>query len=359
MPSARRAALLPLPLVLLVAKAAGLASRVLGRGRGTSLPGVVAARLDPAILSRLVADLPDGVVVVTGTNGKTSTCHLLRTALSTGTTKVVANASGSNLAQGVITALVRDRDLLGRPRGTLAVLEVDEAAFARVAGQLSPRLVVVLNLFRDQLDRYAEVDRLAATLGAALSGIGSAVLLNADDARVAALAAHARGPVAFFGLDRPVDERPTTPDGDVSPCPACGGQLSYTWVAYAHLGRYACPSCGLRRPRTIVASTGAQLRTDGGRRVWLRIGASHLMSETSLRGVYNLYNVVAAVAAAHWLGVPGRDALDAAAGCTPVPGRGARSAVGEGEVVLLLGKNPTAVAQVLDAYIRPEPAAPL
>ncbi len=359
MPSALRAALLPLPLVLLVAKAAGWFSRVLRRGRGTSVPGVIARRIDPTLLSRLVAGLRDGVVVVTGTNGKTSTCHLLRAALAESPVHVVANTAGSNLEQGVLTALIRDRDLWGRPTGTLAVLEVDEAAFGRLATQLSPRLVVVLNLFRDQLDRHAELDQVASTIGSALASVDCTVLLNADDARVAALSSRARGPVAFFGLDRPVDDRNAAPAGDISPCPACGGQLSYGWVSYAQLGRYACPSCGLQRPTPTVAVTGAQPLPAAGWRVWVRSGASHLVAETSLRGAYNVYNVVAAVAAAQRLGVSGQDALDAAAGSSPVPGRGARTTVGDGEIVILLGKNPTSVAQVMDAYICAEPTAPL
>lgn len=239
------------------------------------------------------------------------------------------------------------------------MLEVDEAVFGRLATQLSPRLVVVLNLFRDQLDRFAELDRVAETIGSALTAVDCPVLLNGDDARVAALASYAHGPVTYFGLDRPVDDRHLVPAGDVSPCPDCGDRLSYAWVSYAQLGQYACPSCGLRRPTLAVAVTGAQVRSDGGWRLWLRTGAEHLMAETSLRGAYNVYNVVAAVAAARLLGVPGQDALDAAAGCSPVPGRGARTAVGDGEVVLLLGKNPTGVAEVMDAYICPEPSAPL
>jgi UDP-N-acetylmuramyl tripeptide synthase len=352
--------LLPLPFILLVARAAGWTSRVLRRGRGTSLPGVVALRLFGGVLARLVADLPDGVVVVTGTNGKTSTAGLVRAALEAAGTRVAANTSGSNLEQGIVTALIQDRGVWGRPRSSTAVLEVDEAALGRLATALSPRLVVVLNLFRDQLDRHAELDRVAATVGDALSRVSCPVLLNADDARVAALATYARGPVAYFGFDRPIEgQEPAQAAGDVSPCPSCGGRLAYAWVAYAQLGAYECPACGLRRPRPTVALTAALPRPDGGWRVHLRAGGEDLGAVTALRGAYGVANLVAAVAAARELGVAPAAALDAAAACEPVAGRGARTRVGAGEVIVLLGKNPTGVAQILDAYVCREPAAPL
>ena len=320
---------------------------------------MVALRLDPLLVSRLVAGLTDGVVLVTGTNGKTSTCHMLRSAMAEPGRPIVANEAGSNLVQGIVTALVLDRDLRGRARSTMGVFEVDEAALGSVAAALSPRLVVVLNLFRDQLDRHAELDRVAAAIGAGLATVRCDVLLNADDVRVTSLAARARGRVRYFSLDRPVDREAVVTAADVSPCPDCGARLAYDWVAYAQLGRYECPSCGLRRPTASVAVTAAHPMPGGGWRVWVRAGPEHLMAETTLRGVYNVDNLVAAVAAAVHLGVPARRALAAVAACGPVAGRGSATTVGVGEVVVLLGKNPTGVAQVLQAYVCPDPAAPL
>jgi lipid II isoglutaminyl synthase (glutamine-hydrolysing) len=353
----RRAGLLPLPAIVLLAKGAGWASRLLGKGRGTSVPGVVAATLDPQILCRLVARLSDGVVVVTGTNGKTTTSHLLRASLRTHASAIAANESGSNLAQGVITALVENCDLRGRPVAAMAVLEVDEAALVRIATQLSPRMLVVLNLFRDQLDRHAELDQVAAQIGAAIAATGCDVLLNADDARVAALAGYARGRVTYFGVDNqfgPV----LSPTGDVSACPSCGGGLSYKWVSYAHLGDYSCTACGLRRPEAEVALNRAQV-TRGEWELWARAGVYYVTAKTTLRGTYNLYNLVAALAVAHLLDIPAQPAIEAAAACVAVRGRGAAVEVGAGEVVVLLGKNPTAMAQALSTFICAEPTAPL
>jgi lipid II isoglutaminyl synthase (glutamine-hydrolysing) len=354
---------LPLPVVLLLAKAAGWVSRLLRRGHGTSLPGLVATALYPGVLARLAHELPDGVVLVTGTNGKTTTCHLMRAGLSSSAARVVANDSGSNLSQGLVSALVRDRGL-GRPRSTLGVFEVDEAALVAVLGQVAPRLVVVVNLFRDQLDRHAEVDQVAAAVGGALGQVDAAVLLNADDARVAALRRHARGAVAFFGLDEPpVADLPARSPvaataADVSPCPSCGARLDYLWNTYAQLGGYACPACGLHRPTPSVAVTRAR-PADGGWCLSVRAGDQQLEARTRLRGVYNLYNVAAALATCERLGVPASEALRDIAASGPVTGRGAATEVGSGEVVMLLGKNPAGVEQVLQAHVVPEPYAPL
>jgi UDP-N-acetylmuramyl tripeptide synthase len=312
-------------------------------------------------MRRLAARLPDGVVVVTGTNGKTTTCRMLRAALSDAGTAVVANEAGSNMAQGVVTALVERTDLRGRPRASMGVFEVDEAALDSVVRELRPKLVVVLNLFRDQLDRYAELDLLAQRIASALSAVDADVLLDADDPRVAALAANARGTVSCYGFDGPVGghEAIGTDAADRSPCRRCGARLEYRWLSYAQLGGYHCPACGLERPRPDVALVSAEPASGGGWQCRLRSGDDVVTAESGYAGVYNLYNLVAASAAAHRLGVPLGAAAQSAGSCAPAAGRGAVTTVGAGEVVLLLGKNPTGVAQVLQAHIRPAPAAPL
>jgi UDP-N-acetylmuramyl pentapeptide synthase len=189
-------------LAVAAAGAAGLASRALRRGGGTALPGLVAERVAPNILAHLAAQLPGGAIVVTGTNGTTTTSHMLAAMLERAGTPVLRNASGSNLARGLATTLARRGDWLGRlivREGTTAVFETDEAAIAHAVPQIQPRVVVVTNLFRDQLDRYGEVDTVAAVWRSALrrvsdgaegtGGEGHAprLVLNADDPTVAAL----------------------------------------------------------------------------------------------------------------------------------------------------------------------------
>ncbi|MEE9582350.1 MAG: Mur ligase family protein, partial [Acidimicrobiia bacterium] len=168
-----------------VGRLAGFLSRLIGRG-GSAIPGLVAEMLDPRVIDKLVDSIPGGVVVVTGTNGKTTTTKMLVTALERSGTPVLTNPSGSNLARGVATVLIsasRRGKILGYE---LAVLEIDEAAVSALAPRLAPRLVVVTNLARDQLDRYGELDTTASHVGVAVTSAKRAVL-NADDPAVAAL----------------------------------------------------------------------------------------------------------------------------------------------------------------------------
>src|SRR5450631_1399859 len=185
----------PLPVrargALSVARAAGRLSRLIGRGEGHALPGKVAERLDPQLAARLASQLPGGVVLVTGTNGKTTTTKLIAAGLSSAGEQVLTNPTGSNLRQGILSALLASCDSRGHVRGTVGVFEVDELTLPLVVAQVRPRLVVVLNLFRDQLDRHSELDMVAERLADGLRAAGTQVLLNADDPLVADLARRA------------------------------------------------------------------------------------------------------------------------------------------------------------------------
>src|SRR5688572_23848988 len=200
-------------LAVVGSRLAAAASRTLGRG-GTALPGLVAERIAPDLLSHLAAQLPRGSVVVTGTNGKTTTSHMLARILSAAGLQPLRNASGSNLARGVATSLAAHAGPLGRLRATsstIGLFETDEAAFAQVVPAVRPRVVAVTNLFRDQLDRYGEVDTVAAVWRTALDRLGShphTLVLNADDPTVAALGS--AGSPMYFGID---DPRPGLPGG--------------------------------------------------------------------------------------------------------------------------------------------------
>ena len=174
---------------LAAAKLAGLLSRRLGAGGGTALPGEVAARIDPAALRKLAGRLAGGSVVVTGTNGKTTTSRLVASVLAEAGWRPVHNRAGANLLSGVTSALADRTGLLGQPSGDIGIFEVDEAVMPEAVARLAPRVVVVTNLFRDQLDRYGEVDYLAGLWREATSGLlaSDIVVLNADDPLVASL----------------------------------------------------------------------------------------------------------------------------------------------------------------------------
>ena len=301
----------------LLARPAGLLLRgalhLAGRA-GTSLPGRVILRLDPQFLAHARAHKRR--ILVTGTNGKTSTvaliCHLLRQAGM----RSITNQGGANLAQGLATAL------LDRPADAL-VLEVDELTLPRVIGAVEPDLVLVTGLFRDQLDRHGEVrsvrDQIAAGLARAP---GALLLLNGDDPLTASLAgANTR----IFRLSQPALEVPA----DGTDCPICGAALEYTSRIYAQLGEYHCPACGFAAPRADLAGIADEdaFVFDGERL-------------PALPRALHPYSALGALAAVRALGLP----VSVGEWPRPVPGRGDEIRVEGRDVVVVLGKNPASTS---------------
>ncbi len=318
-------------------------SRRLGRG-GTSLPGRVALRVDPALLGKLARRCERGAVLVSGTNGKTTTARILAGALERSEGAPVHNRSGANLPPGLVTAFLRTP-----PPWRRALLEVDEAALPRAAAQVPAALLLVTNVFRDQLDRYGEVERTARLIESGIRRLdpGATVVLNADDPRVAAMAAAAPGPVRFFGFEASVAASDAKgPLGDAGRCPRCAAPLTFTARLYAHLGRYLCPGCGFRRPDPEVTIQGFTALPWGSRLEVAWAGGA-LAVELPLPGLFNAYNALGAAAAALALGVDAEvvgAALGAAVGSF---GRFQRVDAGERQLVVALVKNPTGFNEVL------------
>jgi lipid II isoglutaminyl synthase (glutamine-hydrolysing) len=332
-------------LVRLLARLVRATSRRLGRSGGTTAPGRLMLRLSPAAVGRMARDLEAGSVLVSATNGKTTTAAMIAAALERDSRPVVHNRAGSNMAWGVATALLD----AGRGPGQIGLFEVDEAWLPRVARGVQPRLLLLLNLFRDQLDRYGELELLAdrwAALTAELDG-RAALVLNADDPLVADLGRDRRG-VTYFGLE---DDSQALPElqhaADSKHCRNCGAAYSYDAVYLGHLGRYRCPNCGRERPRPQVAATNVELEGMSGSRVELRTPAGGLSVRLPLPGLYNVYNAVAALATALELGVPlavAGEALERFGGAfgrvetIPIDGR---------RLSILLVKNPAGANEVL------------
>ena len=248
---------------LTLARAAGRLSRRLGRGGGTSLPGKLLLRMRPQALAELGGALPRGVTVISATNGKTTTARLVASCAREAGWELVANTSGANLLSGVATALL---DAQGRrPAPEAGLFEVDEAALVEVARQLRPRVLLLMNLFRDQLDRYGELEHLAAPVGAMVAGLpASAVpVLNADDPAIAALGAGRPG-VLTFGIDDPAVALPALPHAaDSTRCRVCAAPLTYDLVTLGHLGHWRCD--GLRRRAADARRAGDAGRAAGRR----------------------------------------------------------------------------------------------
>ena len=310
--------------VFALARLAGLLSRLAGRGAGRTLPGRLAMLLDPRALERLAHGR--SVLLVSGTNGKTTTTRLLAAALGF-TGPVISNSSGSNLERGLVSAL------LGADAGVTAVLEVDEVVLPRAVAACRPVVVVLLNLSRDQLDRTSEVAFHVKRWRAALAGFGGTVVANADDPLVVAAVRGARPggqDVVWVAAGQPWR-------GDVALCPWCGG----AWEGL--VDPWSCPHCGERRPDPTWALDQVDLVTHDGERVPLGL---------ALPGRANAANAAMALAAAHVLGVPVEASLELASSVTDVEGRYLSSRQGAHDLRLLLAKNPAGWLEALDEISR-------
>ncbi|HEY3083538.1 MAG TPA: MurT ligase domain-containing protein [Chloroflexota bacterium] len=335
--------------------------RRLGRGGGTTVPGRLTAWIEPAALARLGRGLPGGSIVVTATNGKTTTARLIAQVFGAAGRRIVHNRSGANLLGGVTSALVRAAGPSGRTAGDVGLFEVDEASVPEVAAALEPRVLAIGNLFRDQLDRYGEVAYLAGQWRRAVERLSpdSTLVLNADDPGVSALAAAAPGRVLFVGIE---DRSRAGPEpehtADARLCPRCAGRLEYEAVFYGHLGHYRCPACAFARPRPDLAALAIEPRGFDGSLVRLRHGDDEEELLLPLPGLYNVYNALLALGAAAASGVELGAAARAIERSGGAFGRIERIPVRDRTVLMALVKNPVGFDQVLrtvlDAAERPD-----
>lgn len=289
---------------LIAARVSGAAIRRLGRGGGTAAPGLVADRIDPNMLGKISVRLPQGAVVVAGTNGKTTVSRMIADIFASHGWHVAHNRSGSNLVRGVASALAAQSSVLGNPRADIGVIESDEAAFPEIVRQVQPRAVLLNNLFRDQLDRYGELDTIANNWRPALQRLpaSSIVVANVDDPTLASLTDGIVAKRVSFGLDdaNPLYLLPSLPHAaDAKTCRICGAPLTYDRLYSAHLGAWRCPRCGSARPALDVI--GQRVTLVGAESLELdvhRPGVPDLDVELQIPGLYNAYNALAAIAVA-------------------------------------------------------------
>lgn len=323
-----------------------------GRG-GTAFPGLVASKLDPHILSGLTARLPGGSAMVVGTNGKTTTTRLFATILARAGLQVVNNRSGSNLIRGLTSTLLSQVSLTGRLEADMGLFEVDEAAFPQAQAEIAPRLILMNNLFRDQLDRYGEIDTVRKRWAETIKGLtpGTMLVLSADDPSLAYLGklAPAGVKVIFFGLDSPavaLDELPHAVDA--AKCILCGASLIYDVVYISHMGHYRCPNCDFKRPNPDFVTRSVHLNGTTGSDFELVTPASPLPLKLGIPGLYNVYNATGAAAAALSLGLAPEHIQAGLAKFKAAFGRLERVALDEGkELFLALVKNPVGFNEVL------------
>lgn len=352
---------LRLTTAIILGKATADASRVLRLGGGTTMPGRVARAVAPDILRQLAGRLPEGCILVTGTNGKTTTSRLISHILRLAGVPSVHNRAGANLAAGIIAALVRQASWRGRMRGGIGVFEVDEATLPVVWESLQPRAVVLTNLFRDQLDRYGEIDLISGRWRAALQGhpVGdTAIIFNADDPLVSEVGVQSGGRQIPFGIaDASCGAGTLEHAADARYCYRCGVPYEYSVVYFGHMGDYRCPQCGTRRPDPVVAAEAVEMLGIQGSAFTLRTASGTAHVRTALPGVYNIHNVVAAAACCLQLGVPLRTVAEGIETFAPAFGRAERVRANGREAVLLLAKNPAGFNEVLRTVIRATAAA--
>jgi len=331
-------------------KAALELSRRLGRGGGTQLPGVVARRVAPNVLQDLASALPQGVVLVTGTNGKTTTARMLAAILKAEHLRVLHNRAGANLITGLTATAVANSDLFGRPRADIGLFETDEAHLPAAIRETQPRVVLMLNLFRDQLDRYGEVDTIAKRWRVALETLpqSSTVVLNADDPAVAYLGQGLHCRVVYYGLE---DVRHGIEGvqhmADSQFCRRCGTAYVYAPAFYGHIGHYHCPNCGLARPRPQVRLERLTLSGIAGSQLAIMAEPGVFDVRLPVPGLYNALNALAAATAALQLGAAPAMIRGALESFTAAFGRIERISIAGRDVLIALIKNPVGASETV------------
>jgi UDP-N-acetylmuramyl tripeptide synthase len=352
---------------LALARAAGTLSRLRGGG-ATSVPGKVLMRLEPNAIGVLAARLKRGSALVSATNGKTTTAAMAASILAHEGVPLVHNRAGANMAGGIASTLLAAAHGRNAIDGELGLFEVDELWLRQVAAQLRPRAILLGNLFRDQLDRYGELERIADSWAGVVRdvlGPDARLVLNADDPVVADLGRERAGAAAdpaaavgdgagvvYFGVD---DDSLALPHmahaADAKHCRNCGAPYLFEAVYLGHLGHYRCPSCGQARPVPAVSATDVHLEGVRSARFTLRTPAGRAEVALPLPGLYNVYNALAAAALAHALEVPLEGIVAGLESARAAFGRAESVTIGEParprELRILLVKNPAGANEVL------------
>jgi UDP-N-acetylmuramyl tripeptide synthase len=314
-----------------IAKSVTAVVKGLNLGAASVLPGEIARRIYANPLPVLFSQVRQGVILIVGTNGKTTTALLLRKILEDSGFNVVHNETGANLINGLVTALLNQANLVGTLKADYAILEVDENILPLLLKDCQPQYILGLNLFRDQLDRYGEVDTISQRWKAAIAPLpkDTVIVLNADDPTLSSLGQNLPQKVLFFGLNEPdlyLDSIPHAVDSIY--CPSCGSALVYQGVYLSHLGDYHCPSCAFKKSEIALDS-----------REWGQI----------LIGVYNKYNTLAAGLLAQEIGIE-RPAIERTIKTFKAAfGRAEELTVQGKQVRILLSKNPVGMNETIRA----------
>lgn len=311
-------------------------SKIFHTGTGGTWSGEIALRIYPNILKDLSHKLRKGIILVAGTNGKTTTTLMIKTILEAQGVTIAHNASGANLLNGVVSSLLT---VWGKK--DWGVFEVDENVLPILLTYVEPKAVVLLNLFRDQLDRYGEVDVIADKWKKALATLAaqSTVVANADDPLIAAICEGLKAKKVYIGLENPSLYRKVMQHAtDTIYCPKCGTRLTYGGVYYSHLGKWSCGSCGFNHPDVTISMKDYQ---------------------SAIEGIYNHYNAITAAAIGELLHFDQHSIKETLASFIPAFGRMEHMTVRGKNIRIVLSKNPTGFNESLQTYIQSKDKGPL
>ena len=329
--------------------------RLAGSG-GTSLPGKVVLKICPDILGHLAKDVK--IICVTGTNGKTTTCHIIRDMIEAEGKTVFCNDAGANLLGGVVSAFVGAATLGGKINTDYALLECDEAALKSIVehfGRLDVTAVVT-NVFRDQLDRYGEVLTTVNKIRAGLSQLPNVKLvLNADCSLTSSLSDLSHSEIHYFGVNGPLYEGTSSDISDAVYCIHCKTKYQYHYHTFGHLGGFYCEKCGYHRQEPEVALTKVIEWRDASSVIAMDVFGEKVEAEVMLPGGYNLYNALAATEVAHLLGLPNEQIVKVLGGLTTHFGRMEQVMLNNAPLHLVLVKNPAGFNEVLQFLIQQRP----
>jgi len=344
-------------LAIIAGKLSAQAIRVMGAGLGSNLPGKVARKLSPGLLSRLSKLSRKGVLAVSGTNGKSTTCGLINSILRCAGFKVVHNRQGANLVTGITATVLNAASWKGSLDADFCLFEIDEASLPVVASEVAISSVVVTNLFRDQLDRFGELDTTAALINKGIAANCSQAVLNADDPNVSQLAADSAR--LYYGIQSfRADSGWAGPVGarEFADCFRCGQEFQYDLVFYGQLGHYTCRHCGQSRPLPQVVAENVQVHADSSQ-FTLKFAEQTVHVTLPLPGLFNVYNALAAAALAVQLHIPLLKIKEGLLRYTTLFGRSERLAIDGKSVMIQLIKNPAGASQAVSSVTRDDTAA--
>jgi UDP-N-acetylmuramyl tripeptide synthase len=314
-------------LILLLGKSLSKLSKILNLGHGSTWPGHIALRLNPAFIDQVLKKSKTKVILVTGTNGKTTTAKLLQTIFEENSKKVFLNSSGANLLNGIASSIILGSNLKGNLSFDYAIFEVDENTLPQITETLEPDFIIALNLFRDQLDRYGEINTIARKWKNSYQKLHKTqFILNADDPQIAYLGNNLDSKVYYFGLnDKKFEYTTQQHAADSILCPKCGTKLTYEAFYFSHLGKWKCDNCKLGRP----------------------IPSLENFEYYPLLGTYAIYDTLAAVLTAQTLGINSGQITAALKTFKPAFGRQEIMEIDGKKVQLFLSKNPTSFNESL------------